>query len=260
MRKPLSRPSNNFVAVPNEYFNGWLKEVSPSETVLLNFILRKTIGFRKQEDWISISQFIKGTGLSKGTIISGLKNLVKKEMIFKRVEGNPGEEKIYYKLNIEQIDQPQSFDLLMLPVQNLDPSPVQNLHGTSAKIEPTIDNITKEKIINPDDLELAELLRTEIKINDPGATITDANVRQWADVVRLMVERNKRSRDEIRALLLWACRHQFWKGNILSMGTLREKFTCLTIQKKIEAKGHNSLQKREGSLNYVAKKQPIKEV
>lgn len=122
------------------------------------------------------------------------------------------------------------------------------------------ENKYKDNVPDPENLKIAELLKAEIKEKDYGAVITDAQIRQWADVVRLMVDRDKRTLVEIRSLLVWASRHHFWKTNILSMGTFREKFTRLTIQKKTEEKGHNSLQKREGSLNYVAKKQPIKEI
>lgn len=103
MRKPLRDPLNtNFIMVPIEFYDEWLKQIDPAACVILNVIIRKTLGFKKREDWISISQFMKIANLSKNTVIKSLRTLVDNEMIFRRSEGGRGEEKIYYKLNIEE--------------------------------------------------------------------------------------------------------------------------------------------------------------
>jgi len=47
-----------------------------------------------------------------------------------------------------------------------------------------------------------------------------------------MVERDKRTLDEIDEMINFSQKHDFWKGVILSMGNLREKFDKLTMQKK----------------------------
>lgn len=55
---------------------------------------------------------------------------------------------------------------------------------------------------------------------------------KWADTVRLMRERDGRTHAEIRDLFEWANADNFWKTNILSPTTLRDKWDRLTIQRQ----------------------------
>lgn len=56
------------------------------------------------------------------------------------------------------------------------------------------------------------------------------NMEKWADIVRLMRERDGRTHAEIRALWAWVHRDGFWMKNILSPDKLREKWDQLVIQ------------------------------
>lgn len=51
----------NFFIYPNILEEYW-RTMSSSEHLVLTFILRQTIGFRKECDYISLSQFSKGIG------------------------------------------------------------------------------------------------------------------------------------------------------------------------------------------------------
>lgn len=154
MRKPLSRPNKHFVAIPNEFFNGWLKELEPSETHLLNFIMRKILGYRKEEDWITISQFVKDTKLSKPTIQKCLKSLEKKEMIFKKQTGKGRGIKTYWKLNIEgngaknePLIESNGKEICPLTESNgkeILSEMVKNFSGNGKEICPTKDMYTKD--------------------------------------------------------------------------------------------------------------------
>lgn len=102
MRAPIKRGKKNYIKIPNQFFNGWMKEVNKNEWVVLCFILRKTVGWNKTEDWIKYDDFLKVLSLSRRTLIRSLFSLEKKEMIFKRVEKYKGTlSKIFYRLNIE---------------------------------------------------------------------------------------------------------------------------------------------------------------
>ena len=79
-------------------------------------------------------------------------------------------------------------------------------------------------------IRLAELLKSRILSNDPKAEITPTQIQNWAREADLML-RSGRTETEICEVIEWAQRDSFWKGNILSMGTLREKFTALTLKK-----------------------------
>ena len=55
--------------------------VSSYESRILWVILRKTYGWHKKSDWISLSQFVELTGLKKPHIIRTIKKLVSKNIV-----------------------------------------------------------------------------------------------------------------------------------------------------------------------------------
>lgn len=84
-------PITNFWSYPKDLNNYWY-QLSGSEQKILDYILRHTWGFDKTADEISLSQlekgirgFDKGTGLSRPTVILGIKGLIKKGFIKKFV-------------------------------------------------------------------------------------------------------------------------------------------------------------------------------
>ena len=54
----------------------------------------------------------------------------------------------------------------------------------------------------------------------------------WEKDIRLMRERDKRSRKEIALLFAWANADPFWQSNILSPGKLREKWEQLELKRR----------------------------
>lgn len=74
----------NTTQVPNILFDELIPILKPSEIIVLLIIIRQTIGWynsktkkRKERDWISYRQFQKKTNLSKKTISSAIKTLVR---------------------------------------------------------------------------------------------------------------------------------------------------------------------------------------
>lgn len=65
--------------------------ISGGEFRLLLFVVRKTYGFQKKIDHISLTQFEKGTTMSRSHVCLGLKSLVLKQVLVKENGG--------YKLN-----------------------------------------------------------------------------------------------------------------------------------------------------------------
>lgn len=75
----------NFTLTPNVFFDEWLNELSSSEVHVLCAIIRKTYGWRKEEDKISFSQLKKMTGLALSTIQNAIKKLIEREIIVQRI-------------------------------------------------------------------------------------------------------------------------------------------------------------------------------
>ena len=67
---------NGYTAIANEILEQLVKRsLLGAELSIILFVIRKTYGFHKKSDAISLTQFEKGTGLSRPTICKTLKNL-----------------------------------------------------------------------------------------------------------------------------------------------------------------------------------------
>ena len=83
--------------------------------------------------------------------------------------------------------------------------------------------------------KLALFMRQCILENLPNAKVPEATpdkLKRWSYDIDLMMRIDCRSPDEIRELIDWSHRDQFWKANILSPGKLREKWDTLVAHKK----------------------------
>lgn len=75
---------NGYTAIANEILEELVKaDLLSSELRIILFILRKTYGYQKKQDIISLSQFSKGCCLSRPTIVKSIKNLVIKNLLVK---------------------------------------------------------------------------------------------------------------------------------------------------------------------------------
>ncbi len=54
-----------------------------SEFQMILFVIRKTYGYQKKTDIISLTQFEKGTGLSRPTVVKTIKNLMTRKILVK---------------------------------------------------------------------------------------------------------------------------------------------------------------------------------
>jgi phage replication O-like protein O len=58
--------------------------ISGEESQVLWIILRKTYGWHKKEDWISLSQFCLSTGIKKNNVCRALSKLIMKNIVIKK--------------------------------------------------------------------------------------------------------------------------------------------------------------------------------
>lgn len=83
---------------------------------------------------------------------------------------------------------------------------------------------------HPDDIRLAEFILAGVM--DAVPKTKPPSIERWANTIRLMRERDHLSLREIAEVFTWANRNSFWRLNILSPETLREKFPKLSAQKE----------------------------
>ena len=104
----------NYTMVPDELFDELLPELSGAELKVLLYIVRRTFGFKKDSDNISLSQMMhgirtrdgrvldRGVGLTKKTVLGALRNLESSNIIMsrRRQSQERGNEPTEYRLNI----------------------------------------------------------------------------------------------------------------------------------------------------------------
>lgn len=90
----------------------------------------------------------------------------------------------------------------------------------------------------PVDRELAKLLCKLIKSNNPNNRTVDKYEEEGyvtpAKYIRLMREQDKRSPEDIKAVIEWSQRNRFWRTNILSTSKLRKQFDQLQFKMQSE--------------------------
>lgn len=113
-----------FTQVPNCILDEKLKDLKSSELKVLMLICRKTFGYQKLKDSISLSQLTKHTGLAKNTVIEAVKGLEKKKVIKKHTNKITHQ----YSIIIEPPDSSTGSINEPTEVQNSDLTVDQNLN------------------------------------------------------------------------------------------------------------------------------------
>lgn len=104
----------NYTMVPDELFDELLPELSGAELKVLLYIIRRTFGFKKDSDNISLSQMMhgiktgdgrvldRGVGLTKKTVLGALRSLEESNIILsqRRQSEERGNEPTEYRLNV----------------------------------------------------------------------------------------------------------------------------------------------------------------
>ena len=71
----------NHTQIPNVIIDRYMKELSLAQFKVLIAICRKTIGWHKQSDYISISQIVEISGVTAKTAVNALKDLERMDFI-----------------------------------------------------------------------------------------------------------------------------------------------------------------------------------
>jgi hypothetical protein len=106
--------SPNFTSVPDEFFDELAPRLNGGEVKVLLYIIRRTFGFKKERDCISLSQMLNGivrrngerldngAGLSKPSLCRALNTLVEKQVIIatRQYDYNGSNMATAYQLNM----------------------------------------------------------------------------------------------------------------------------------------------------------------
>lgn len=140
----------NTTPVPDELFDELLADLSGAELKVLMYICRRTFGFKKENDTISISQMTdgiqkkdgekldRGTGLSKDSVARAVKSLEEKGVILRTRRRSEAKG-----------DEPTTYQLNMLPVsENRTPRGEKIGHGEGAKSD-TQETVGQQTVLQP---------------------------------------------------------------------------------------------------------------
>jgi hypothetical protein len=103
------------------------------------------------------------------------------------------------------------------------------------------DNNDKKILYSSEHVRMAEKLKAYILENNPNAKTPD-DLSNWATDLERMMRIDKRTEQQIFAVMEFSQRDQFWKSNILSAGKFREKFDTLLLQKDRPMQNHSGKQ------------------
>lgn len=108
-----------------------------------------------------------------------------------------------------------------VPDTETDTEPSPSGEGTSAVAVAPADTD------RPDVEALCSLLADLVEAN--GAR-RPAVTKRWKDAARLLLDKDGYTVEQVEWIARWATSHEFWRANVLSMPTLREKFDQLKLQ------------------------------
>ena len=104
----------------------------------------------------------------------------------------------------------------------------QNKTNNSDNSKPTRHDTKKKFAEDSTEMKLAMYLYSKIKENNPEhRQLTDAQKQTWADHIRLMIERDNRTAEQIKNMIDWCQNDEFWKQNILSTAKLRKQYDTM---------------------------------
>ncbi len=150
--------SPQYTQVPDQLFDELLARLSGNEIKVVLYICRRTFGFKKDNDNISLNQMLNGikrrdgtqldfgVGLSKPTLMRVLSELKAKKIIIakRRRNSEKGDVATNYRLNIrlqetpgQKMNQGEAQNLTTPPVSTVDHQQETELQQTEAAAKPT---------------------------------------------------------------------------------------------------------------------------
>jgi len=214
----------------------------------LLFILRKTYGWKKKEDQISLTQFQEATNLKRSHVCRALKNLSDKKIISTKKGTSKATTYRFNKRYSSWLSSPKKGTTTKS-------SPKKGTIGSpniGNRVVPkkghTIDTITKDtitkdnknvrtqKTFEPESIPylLSEILLDQITINLPEFKPSqngnkESTLQRWALDIDRMIRLDNRKPCPIWNMIIWCQQDDFWFKNILSGSKLRKQYDKLAM-------------------------------
>lgn len=153
-----------------------------------------------------------------------------------------GEKYLQFKKTIQKIDRAREAKSIIPAPNRGNTIPAQEYSGpthensSTSKVNRSKLKESKERR-SKNHFELAALLQEKIKERIPKHRFTGKQyLETWANDFRLMEEKKEATPSEIKELMIWVFKDDFWYKNILSGATLRRQFGRLWAEMKDDKK------------------------
>ncbi|RJQ28387.1 hypothetical protein C4565_03730 [Candidatus Parcubacteria bacterium] len=236
---------DGYTRIANELLEACIKaKLSGLELRLMLFIMRKTYGYQKKDDFVSLTQMAGITGASKArcsqvigrlasihvlTVTENLNGIGKKYMINKDFD--------------KWLTVPKNGNRSQnasLPFSKSVTLPFSKMGTTKERRKETIQKKEDIYVETSDEVRLSRLLLTFILQNKPTHQFshTPPNIQTWAADVNKMIRIDKRPPEQIEEVLRWSQADAFWWKNICSATKLRKQFDRLEADMQSQGRRH----------------------
>ena len=192
-----------------------------TEVACVLFVIRKTYGYQKKEDEISLSQFMKAVPASKQSIVNATKNLQLVKILILVKKGTSKKHSNIWSFN-------KDYDTwqLVKKARLVKKTTIQLVKKTRH----TKEIIQKKEYIchNADALRLANLFFERIRGHYQEAKIPDFN--KWGKEIEKIINIDKRDPEHIEYMINWCQSDSFWASNIMSPHKLRQQWDKLAVR------------------------------
>lgn len=178
--------SPNYTQVPDELFDLLMPDLHGSALKVLLYITRRTFGFKKNSDRISLKQMVegiktkdgrildRGTGLSKPQVISAIKTLKELNII-----------KVERKSSPEKGDEVTTYSLILLTHKKIDAPGLKNLTPPSKKtLLPGVKKFNPQYTVLQETDNTVNVTETEFKPQEDEEFRTEALVEDILEVTK----------------------------------------------------------------------------
>lgn len=233
----------NSFQLPNSVIDELLADLTGAELKCYLYVLRKTKGWNKEEDTISVSQFMKVTGLSNRKVIDACERLVELGLLEQKIGSNKIKVFSVKDYKTSSSEESSLVKKVHSGGEESSLSVVKKVHTQNNNLNNTTKNNNtsssekdfqprakaKKNVFTDDDLMAAEWILGLIRKLNPS--FKEPKIESWANDIRLMRERDNRTHKDICELFKWANQDRFWSVNILSPATLRAKWDQLSMKR-----------------------------
>jgi len=212
----------NFTQMPNVLLDEWLPHLKETELKVLLVIYRKTFGWQKTKDQISLSQLSEKTGILTNKVIIAVKSLVEKKLIIKKVTGAIGLQKTVYEVVIQKKN--TSAQKAPPPPAHMAPTKEKTLNKEKEIYKET-NSASKDANI------LFKLFENEVNNTRKERNLKDIKIPRTKAQLRSLDDLLKdNTKDHITKIIKFAFTNDFWKKATGTPVFFKKQFSQIELQ------------------------------